>query len=158
NGPFIAAYVGGTALTFVIAWAAGGALFAGPPAERTMMGLTAVFANTGYMGVPLFLAAFGPERALPAIIAMVLMSTVTMSAGIVLVELPQPRPPTGPHAKRALLVQLARALATNPLVVAPGLGLAISAAGFGLPRPIAAFFDLLGAAAGPCALFALGLF
>jgi predicted permease len=154
NGPFIAAYVGGTALTFAIAWAVGGALFGGPPAERTMMGLTAVFANTGYMGVPLFLAAFGSLRALPAIIAMVLMATVTMSAGIVLVELTQPRS----AGKRALMVQLARALATNPLVVAPALGLAVSAAGVGLPRPVATFFDLLGAAAGPCALFALGLF
>src|SRR5260221_6160277 len=128
NGPFIAAYVGGTALTFVVAIVGGRALFAGAPIERTMMGLTAVFANTGYMGVPLFLAAFGSARALPAIIGMVLMSTVTMSAGIVLIELGLSRS----AGRLQLALRLARALITNPLVVAPALGLGISAAGLAL--------------------------
>src|SRR5690606_1951610 len=37
-------------------------------------------------------------------------------------------------------------------------GLLRSAAGLTLPQPVAAFTSLLGAAAGPCALFAIGLF
>ncbi len=37
-----------------------------------------------------------------------------------------------------------------------GIILAVSASGFGLPRPVATLFDLPGAAAGPCALFGLG--
>ncbi|MEJ0072172.1 MAG: AEC family transporter [Pseudomonadota bacterium] len=158
NGPFIAAYLGGTGLTYLIAVLVGRGLFPQPPVQRTMMGLTAVFANTGYMGVPLFLAAFGGDRALPAIIGMVLMATVTMSAGIVLVELAQARAQTRPRSRLGLLRDLARALNTNPLVMAPVLGLAVSASGLALPRPIETFLSLLGGAAGPCALFALGLF
>jgi len=53
---------------------------------------------------------------------------------------------------------VARALATNPLLLAPAAGLAVSAAGLALPRPVATFCDLMGATAGPGALFAIGLF
>jgi malonate transporter len=40
----------------------------------------------------------------------------------------------------------------------PLAGLLASGAGVTLPRPLATFCDLLGAAAAPCGLFALGLF
>jgi malonate transporter len=59
-----------------------------------------------------------------------------------------------PHIARDVAVALLR----NPLVVAPAAGLLLSATGIGLPTPIETFFNLLGAASGPCALFAVGLF
>lgn len=43
-------------------------------------------------------------------------------------------------------------------MTAPVLGLLVSLAGIGVPTPIANFCALLGAAAGPCALFSPGLF
>ena len=50
------------------------------------------------------------------------------------------------------------ALATNPLVAAPAAGIAASALALPLPKALQVFCDLLGASAGPCALFAVGLF
>ena len=47
-------------------------------------------------------------------------------------------------------------LVRNPIIVAIFAGALFSATGLGLPTPIEAFTDLLGGAAGPCALFALG--
>jgi malonate transporter len=44
----------------------------------------------------------------------------------------------------------------NPLMIAIFAGALVSATGRGLPTPVANFTDLLGGAAGPCALFALG--
>jgi malonate transporter len=57
-----------------------------------------------------------------------------------------------------LSLYASRALFGNPLVVAPLLGLALRGAGIPLPAPVETFLNLLGAAAAPCALFALGLF
>ena len=51
---------------------------------------------------------------------------------------------------------MAGALARNPLIVAIFAGAFFSATGLGLPTPVENFTDLLGGAAGPCALFALG--
>ena len=59
---------------------------------------------------------------------------------------------------RASLGKSALALAKNPLVVAPVIGIAISAAGIGVPTPLENLCRILGAAAAPGALFALGLF
>jgi malonate transporter len=154
NMPFITAFVGGTALTFVIAVGIGALLFGNPPVSRTMQGLAAVFANSGYMGVPLFLTAFGAERALPAIIAMVLNASLLMGAGVALIEINRSQATNWRH----VLADVARALFGNPLVIAPLLGLLLSGTGIALPSPIETFCNLLGAAAAPCALFALGLF
>ena len=46
----------------------------------------------------------------------------------------------------------------SPLVIAAVAGLAASGFGIPLPKAIATFCDILGASAGPCALFAIGLF
>ncbi len=154
NLPFIAAFAGGTVLTFGLAVGIGAFAFANRPAARTMQGLAAVFANTGYMGVPLFLTAFGVERALPAIIAMVLSASFTMGAGVALVEVGLSQATNWRH----VAADTARALFGNPLVVAPLLGLLLRAVGIALPVPIETFLTQLGAAAAPCALFALGLF
>jgi predicted permease len=47
---------------------------------------------------------------------------------------------------------------SNPLIAAMGGGVLWSAAGLGMPRAATVFLDMLGACAGPCALFAVGLF
>lgn len=154
NLPFIVAFMGGTAITYAIAVWLGGKLFPNPPVARAMLGIAAVFANVGYMGVPLFLTAFGADRALPAIIAMVLTSSLTLGLGIALIETAMVSAP----GRRTKIVGIFRTLLGNPLVVAPFLGLSLRAAGFALPSPVETFCSLLGGAAAPCALFALGLF
>src|SRR5690606_36519000 len=51
-----------------------------------------------------------------------------------------------------------RSLIRNPLMVAPTLVGIIAYLGWTLPAPIETFLKLLGGAAAPCALVALGLF
>ncbi len=154
NLPFIAVYFGGAATVFIGFAVLARVVFAGRPAALALGGLASVFGNSGYMGIPLFLTAFGPEGALPAIIVTVLNSAVVIGVVVVMVELDlSTRGGLG-----AALIDVAKALATSPLVVAPVAGLAWSGAGMGLATPVATFGDLMGAAAGPCALFAIGLF
>ncbi len=154
NLPFIATFLGGLFAVFALALLVARWAFPGPLAARTMGALAAVFANTGYMGIPLFLTAFGPEGTLPAVIATVLLGAVVMGTGIILIELDLSK---GGGLGKALR-DVAFALLRNPLLTAPVAGLVWGALGFPLPAPLATFADILGASAGPCALFAIGLF
>lgn len=152
--PFIGAFLG----SILIIWGAGigiGALRYRPkPAVLTMQGMNASFSNTGYMGIPLFLTAFGPDGTLPAVIATVLNSAIVIGGTIVLIELDL----TQGAGLRKAVIDVTRALVTNPLVIAPVAGLVWGALHLPIPAPIGTFGDLLGASAGPCALFAIGLF
>ncbi len=76
------------------------------------------------------------------------------AAALVLIEIGLQTPgQSGGAAAR-----VAKSLATNPLLVAPALGLVVMALGVTMPEPVERFLKLLGAAASPCALVALGLF
>ncbi|MGE0724356.1 MAG: AEC family transporter [Alphaproteobacteria bacterium] len=151
--PFLAAFGGAFAITFVLAMAVGLLFAPADLARQTMQAMAASFANTGYLGLPLYLTAYGQDRALPAVIAAVFNAGIGAAVAIALVEIGRRE---GGGAKVAR--DVARSIATNPLLVATVAGLAVSAVGIGLPRPLATFCDLLGAAAGPGALFAIGLF
>jgi malonate transporter and related proteins len=49
-------------------------------------------------------------------------------------------------------------VARNPLPLSIAFGIVVSAVGLPMPTPVEKWLDLLGAAAAPCALFAIGLF
>jgi malonate transporter len=154
NLPFLAAFMGGIVIVFALALAVARFAFPGVGPALILGGLCAIFANVGYMGIPLFLTAFGPRGVLPAVIAAVAMAGMVMALGVVIIELALS---AGSGLGKAL-GNVGRAVITNPLVIGPVAGFAWSAVGLGLPKPLATFADLLGAAAGPAALFAIGLF
>ncbi|HEX2113485.1 MAG TPA: AEC family transporter [Alphaproteobacteria bacterium] len=154
NLPFLAAFLGGIVIVFAIALVVARFAFPGTGAGMMLGALSSVFANTGYMGIPLFLTAFGPQGALPAVIAAVAMAALVMAGGVIMIELALS---AGSGIGKAL-VNVGRAVALNPLVIGSVLGFVWSAAGLPVPKPVATFADLLGAAAGPAALFAIGLF
>lgn len=154
NGPFIAAYLGGVVVAALLIVVAARLFFPGRSAELALAVMGGTFANTGYMGIPLFMTAYGPEGMLPVVISTVINSAVMVGGAIAWIELAK-----GASTRpAALLADIGRALGTNPLVVAPLAGIAASAAGLAIPRPLATLGDLLAASAGPCALFAIGLF
>lgn len=154
NLPFLGAFLGGCA----IAWAMGsliGALLHRPPAGAVVLqGMNASFPNTGYMGIPLFFAAFGDPGLAPAILATVAVAVINIAVAIVALE-------ACALTRGGLLrlpIKAGRAVATNPLVLSSALGVAWSALALPIPAPVATLLDLLGATAGPCALFSIGLF
>lgn len=154
NLPFIAAYLGGVVAAALFVALAARLFFPGRSAELALAVMAGTFANTGYMGIPLFMTAYGPEGMLPVVISTVLNSAVMVGGAVAWIELAE-----GSSARPAdVLADIAKALAGNPLVVAPLAGIAFSAAGLTMPRPLATLGDLLAASAGPCALFAIGLF
>jgi hypothetical protein len=154
NWRFLAAYAGGAAVTALLAVGVGRLIVPNRLAATGMQGLAAIFANTGYMGIPLLVTAFGPAAALPAIIATVLNGAVIMALGIFIVEMELSR---GRGAIGVVADALA-GVAKSPLVLAAAAGILASIADIAVPEAVGRFCDILGAAAPPAALFAIGLF
>ena len=155
NGPFILAVSAGIVSTGIVVVLGSRFLFGNRGPANGLHAMAALFSNTGYMGIPLFIAAFGEERVLPAVTATVLNMFFygTMTAWIAATKEDGPR-----KSGAAVIAHIAGALARNPLVAAPVLGLAVSASGLSVPLPLDNLCRILGAAAAPGALFALGLF
>jgi predicted permease len=123
-------------------------------AAMSLQGIAASWGNVGYMGVPLCLAAFGEAGLPPAMLTVIVTAIVAMVLGVMLIEL---EVAAGRGPLRTFL-RAAFNVARNPLPVSIALGIAVSAAGLAMPTPVEKWLDLLGAAAAPCALFAIGLF
>jgi malonate transporter and related proteins len=154
NLPFIATFMGGVAITWLIALVVGVIAFRDRPAVVALALLSGTFSNAGYMGIPLFLAAFGPEGVLPAVISTVSYTLLLVATTVIIVEADL----AGQGGAIRALGKVLKGLATSPLIVAPLSGLAFNVSGLPMPKPLSNFGELLGAAAGPAALFAIGLF
>jgi predicted permease len=150
---FIAAFGLGSGLIYgatvlVRRWR-GGAL-----ADASLEGLNAAYANVGFIGFPLCLAAFGPLSMTPVTITSILTVCVLFGVAVTVVELGVQRGGSvGAIAGKVLL-----SLAKNPLLLAPVLGALYAELGPPLPAGPDRFLTLLANAASPCALVSLGLF
>jgi predicted permease len=151
---FIVGFLGPVLLVWPLSTLAAGVLFRGGLSESTLHGANAVLGNSGFMGIPLAITAYGEAAALPAILATVVNAAIIPCIAIALLEAERGRGAgLGPA-----VAKIGRALATNPMLLAPLLGLGWAATGVALPAPADTFTRILGAAAAPCALFAIGLF
>jgi predicted permease len=122
-------------------------------AAASFAGLSASYSNTGYMGIPLCVLALGQDGLAPAIIAtfivfvMFALATVLIEIGIL------------SHKKsHEIFWSASKSLCTNPLMIAPVVGLLWSSSGLTLYDPIAQVISFLADAATPCALVSIGLF
>ncbi|MCW8915238.1 MAG: AEC family transporter [Magnetovibrio sp.] len=153
NGPFIFSYLLGTLITLCIAIGVSRFVFGENLAIVSMFGFGAVFANSAYMGIPLFLTAFGEDGTLPAVVATLASNIILIGAIIAALETTRAK---GSSASR-VMIEVSTTLIKNPILMAPLVGIVFSLLVWPVPRPLTNFFDLLGASAGPAALFALGL-
>ncbi|MFN2645910.1 MAG: AEC family transporter [Burkholderiales bacterium] len=151
SGHFMLGVVLATFATALTAYALSRLAWRGTPAESVLRGLNASFANTGYLGIPLVSVAYGERAALPAALATVATNIVSFAAAIVALEVLAK--PGGGGIGRALA-----GVARSPLIWPIALAVALVALGIKVPLPVERFASLLAAAAGPCALFAIGLF
>ena len=122
--------------------------------DASIDALSASYANTGYIGIPLCVMVLGQGGLEPALIASLLVVCVLFALALVCIEIGL-QTERKPH-RIALKVFLA--LAKNPLVVSPLLGALWAWHGAPLPGALEKFLSLLGAATTPCALISLGLF
>jgi predicted permease len=137
------------------------------PSMRTAFSLTAAHGNIGYLGLPLMAQLtsqtdrIGPVGMQAMIMAIIADIFVVILLSIVLFEIDRGRRlaaagSAGPLSRLAALRLGIVALLRSPLILGIGAGLAISSLQITLPPAADSFTLLLAAAAGPCALFAIG--
>ncbi len=140
--------------TFVVGMISTRLASGGGLAAMSLQGIASSWGNVGYMGVPLCLAAFGEAGLPPAMLTVIVTAVVSMVFGVMLIELEV----AAGHGPLKTFLRAAFNVARNPLPMSIALGIVVSAIGLPIPTPAEKWLDLLGAAAGPCALFAIGLF
>lgn len=110
-----------------------------------------VIGNAGFLGIPMLTLLLGPVAVVPLLLILA-VDLIVFSSLLTMVI-------TGLRAgriDRGILGVLGLGLLRNPMIVSVVLGLAWGATGLDLPAPVQEFMSLLGAAATPCALFAIG--
>ncbi len=123
-------------------------------ASMSLQAIAASWGNVGYMGVPLCIAAFGEQGLPPAMLTVIVTAVISMVFGVMLIELEV----AAGHGPVRTFFRAAWNVAKNPLPLSIAAGIVYSALGLPVPVPVEKWIDLLGAAAAPCALFAIGLF
>ncbi|MBZ4023686.1 malate transporter [Rhodobacter sp. TJ_12] len=144
---FFAAYLTGSFLVWLIGFAVARAR-ARPLAEAAMEAHTTMTGNTGFLGVPMLVVLLGPKAAGPVL--MVLAADMIVFSTLITLIVTYAR-----HG-RVAFAPLALGLAKNPMIVSMVAGLAWALLHLPMPGPLAEFMTLLGAAATPGALFAIG--
>lgn len=125
-----------------------------PQTDKIIQSMTAAYSNAGFMGIPLSLIVFGKAGLSPAIITT--LFTVSLLFALTIMWIEMTRLDQGRFGSVMLKVGLA--LIKNPLLIAPILGICWSALDLSMPSAIDRYINLLGEAATPCALVAIGLF
>lgn len=149
---YLLSYYLGAFAVFGLAMLATRALFARRLNEQAVLGLGASFSNTGMLGIPLVMTAYGEAAALPLFAMIAFHSLLMLPPTTALIEAAL----GGKHSVGALLISLAKSIGSTPIIWGLSAGLVVALTGFDLPGPVDAVAKSLGAAATPCALFALG--
>jgi predicted permease len=120
-------------------------------AEAAIEAQCGIIGNTGFLGVPLMIALIGPIAAGPMLMVLTI-DLIVFSSLITLIITLSKEGALGWGVFKRLGIGLVK----NPMIVSMGAGIAWSATGWPLPGPAVDFLTLLGAAATPAALFAIG--
>lgn len=147
---FVFAYLGGSVAVYALATCVG--LWRGiGAAQAAVEAQCAVIGNVGFLGIPMLVLLLG-EAAVGAVM-MVLAVDLIVFGGLIVIII------TGSRDGRmspAVLYTVGLGLIKNPMIASIVLGLVVSAFAVPIPGPANEFLSILGGAATPGALFAIG--
>jgi len=147
---FAAAYLWGCLVVYALAFAVGLFRRISIP-EAAVEAQCAVIGNTGFLGVPMLVVLLGPQAVGPVVLVLILDLIVFSSLLTLIVTASREG-----GVRLGTLKALGRGILANPMIVSMSLGLLWGSTGFPVPGPINDFLAILGAAATPGALFAIG--
>lgn len=122
------------------------------PARRGVLSQGAHRSNMVFFGLPVILYAFGEEVLGPAAVLIGFMVVVYNLLAVLVLVLPHRSENPGGGIWAATALEFAR----NPLILACGGGILLSATGLGLPLPVDRALELVGHIAAPLALLTVG--
>lgn len=148
--PFVFAYLWGTLFVYLIV--TGVALLRKRGIEEAAVeAQCAVIGNVGFLGIPMLVLLLGEQAIGPVMLVLAVDLIVFGSLIVILI--------TGSRDGRmslGVLRTVGLGLLKNPMIVSISLGLIVSGLGLPIPKPANEFLSILGAAATPGALFAIG--
>ena len=151
NWDIVLSYLVGSAVIYILA--TGLALLRKRGIEEAAVeAQISVVGNVGFLGIPMLALLLGPEALGPVLLVLSVDLIVFGSLIVIII--------TGSRDGRlspAVIRTVVGGLLSNPMIVAIVAGFVWSSAlALPMPAPLDAFLGLLGGAATPCALFAIG--
>jgi len=144
---FVAAYLGAGLLVYGLVTAV--AMWRGlGVAEAAVEAQCGVVGNVGFLGVPMLALLLGQAAIGPVVLVLACDLIVFGSLIVILI--------TSSRGAGGALASAIGGLIRNPMIVSISLGLIWSGTGWTIPGPVDEFLGMLGAAATPGALFAIG--
>ncbi|MFT7595980.1 MAG: malonate transporter [Paracoccaceae bacterium] len=150
NGRLIAGYLWGTAFVYGIATTVA-FLRNLDISTAAIEAQCAVIGNAGFLGLPMFAMLFGEASVGP--VMLVLATDLIVFSSLIVILINGAR--DGRMSLR-ILRTIALGLLRNPMIMSISLGLTWSALSLPIPAPMNDFLSILGGAATPGALFAIG--
>ncbi|MEV8454707.1 AEC family transporter [Streptomyces sp. NPDC052095] len=162
--PSMVAFAAGTALVCGLGFLLSGRLFGRGRADRAIGGMVSGYVNSANLGIPVAVQVLGDA----SFVAQIILFQVLLVSPVVLTLLDsgtgsgagsgQGGAGSGAGSGRGAVVRRMLTMPVrNPIILASLLGLAVALLGVRLPHPLAHSLELLGSAAVPTALVALGL-
>ncbi|GHG81740.1 AEC family transporter [Pseudodonghicola xiamenensis] len=111
----------------------------------------AVIGNTGFLGLPMLTMLFGPQAVGPLMLVLIVDLLVFSSLVVMLINGARDG-----RVKLSTLRVMGMGLLRNPMIVSMVAGMIWSAQALPVPQPLNDFLSILGGAATPGALFAIG--
>ncbi|MEP2891742.1 AEC family transporter [Tateyamaria sp.] len=146
----VLAYLSGTVLVYLIATGVGMIRRLDMP-TTAVEAQCAVIGNAGFLGLPMLALLFGPQAIGPVMLVLATDLIVFSSLIVILISVGQDG-----RMSWAVLRTIPMGLVKNPMIVAMSLGLIWSGFKIPIPEPVNDFLTILGGAATPGALFAIG--
>jgi predicted permease len=151
--PFVLTTTFATYCAFAIAFSIGALINGGNVPEATVEGLIGSFSNVGALAPALVIAAFGTAAAVPMALIYSFDSAILFIATPLMMALGG----TMRTKPRKLGESIVRRIAFEPLIIATLLGFIAAAVRLPVPPAADATLSLIGNAAAPGALFAMGV-
>jgi predicted permease len=148
--PFVLAYLSATTCVYLLVTAVALIRRRGI-AEAAVEAQCGVIGNVGFLGVPMLVLLLG-EAAIGPVMLVLAVDLIVFGSLIVILIVGSREGRLSPRIFRTVI----RGLLANPMIVSIALGLGYASTGLAIPGPVAEFLAILGAAATPGALFAIG--
>lgn len=150
NGRLVLGYLCGTVVVYCLATLVGFFRKLDVP-TAAIEAQCAVIGNVGFLGLPMFVILFGEASIGPMMLILATDLIVFSSLIVILINSARDG-----RVSLSILRTIALGLLRNPMIVSIVLGLAWSILALPIPEPLNDFLSILGGAATPGALFAIG--
>ncbi len=154
NWPYLLTTTTVTTISFLTVMSLSRLLLGTSFKTAVLQGTAGSYGNVGYMGLPLAVSFFGPEAAVPAALVFCCDCTLQFVLTPLLATVAQQEEQT---RWRDITLRIVRQVLTHPFIVATCLGVIASALDMRPSGAVGTLLDMLMKAAGPTALFALGI-